>query len=584
MADGRWPMVRWPMPRPGRWWSGSQLRMCLSRADCQSRLAAQLRVAEHRLRGCRDSRERQGDHSGISTPAQVVDDDGRDASTYSVTCHFPDVGAYGLIPDAAVPPFRCHRTSRRVRPQERRACLSFHSHRHRILSVNSTHSSSSRFDSDTSTAADAKRCSTRRIESCARAAASRTCAERNSVAHWHSQPSLLHRRIRLSASRSHSSASAIGHRSYRDIASRHRTSGPSTSSDAILRASPWISSTSSTPNSAKPCCTPRAPADPRGRGIGKDARHHLSASRISSATAMPRRTKCWRSPSPTRRPARCASASRRCWATTRNGVWLSTFHSLCARLLRREAPHIGLSRDFVIYDSSDQVAVVKQASARARHRRQAGAAARGAGADQPGQEPDGRARRRCAARGTCATSRSPRSTRSTCRRCKESNALDFDDLLLKTVELFETSAQVRERYAQQVQVRDGRRVPGHQPAAVHADQAARRDPPQPGGRRRSGPVDLQVARRRPAQHPRLRERLRRRARSSASSRTTARRRSSSTRRPRSSSRTATARTSGSGPTARAARRSSTSAAATSSKRRTSSPGRSSRRERRTLTR
>ena len=46
---------------------------------------------------------------------------------------------------------------------------------------------------------------------------------------------------------------------------------------------------------------------------------------------------------------------------TAEGVWLSTFHSLCARLLRREAPKIGLSRDFVIYDSSDQVAVVKQA-------------------------------------------------------------------------------------------------------------------------------------------------------------------------------------------------------------------------------
>src|SRR5436309_9461416 len=42
-------------------------------------------------------------------------------------------------------------------------------------------------------------------------------------------------------------------------------------------------------------------------------------------------------------------------------VWLSTFHSLCARLLRREAPAIGLSRDFVIYDSSDQLTVVKQA-------------------------------------------------------------------------------------------------------------------------------------------------------------------------------------------------------------------------------
>src|SRR5215208_7711319 len=44
-----------------------------------------------------------------------------------------------------------------------------------------------------------------------------------------------------------------------------------------------------------------------------------------------------------------------------NGVWLSTFHSLCARLLRREAPHIGLSRDFVIYDSTDQLSVIKQA-------------------------------------------------------------------------------------------------------------------------------------------------------------------------------------------------------------------------------
>src|SRR5687767_8768085 len=43
------------------------------------------------------------------------------------------------------------------------------------------------------------------------------------------------------------------------------------------------------------------------------------------------------------------------------GTWLSTFHALCARLLRREAPKVGLTRDFVIYDSSDQMAVVKQA-------------------------------------------------------------------------------------------------------------------------------------------------------------------------------------------------------------------------------
>ena len=37
---------------------------------------------------------------------------------------------------------------------------------------------------------------------------------------------------------------------------------------------------------------------------------------------------------------------------TLTGSWISTFHALCARLLRREATAIGLPRDFVIYDSS----------------------------------------------------------------------------------------------------------------------------------------------------------------------------------------------------------------------------------------
>src|SRR6202162_3963110 len=41
--------------------------------------------------------------------------------------------------------------------------------------------------------------------------------------------------------------------------------------------------------------------------------------------------------------------------------WLSTFHSLCARLLRREAPSAGLPRDFAIYDTDDQLAAVKLA-------------------------------------------------------------------------------------------------------------------------------------------------------------------------------------------------------------------------------
>jgi DNA helicase-2/ATP-dependent DNA helicase PcrA len=42
------------------------------------------------------------------------------------------------------------------------------------------------------------------------------------------------------------------------------------------------------------------------------------------------------------------------------GVSLGTFHALCARMLRREAEQIGLSRDFVIYDEADQLSLVRQ--------------------------------------------------------------------------------------------------------------------------------------------------------------------------------------------------------------------------------
>jgi superfamily I DNA/RNA helicase len=40
---------------------------------------------------------------------------------------------------------------------------------------------------------------------------------------------------------------------------------------------------------------------------------------------------------------------------------LGTFHATCARILRREAPNLGISRDYVIFDSSDQLNVAKQA-------------------------------------------------------------------------------------------------------------------------------------------------------------------------------------------------------------------------------
>jgi DNA helicase II / ATP-dependent DNA helicase PcrA len=38
---------------------------------------------------------------------------------------------------------------------------------------------------------------------------------------------------------------------------------------------------------------------------------------------------------------------------TSSDVWVSTFHSFCARLLRREATHLGLPRDFAIFGDDD---------------------------------------------------------------------------------------------------------------------------------------------------------------------------------------------------------------------------------------
>src|SRR6185312_13877538 len=44
-----------------------------------------------------------------------------------------------------------------------------------------------------------------------------------------------------------------------------------------------------------------------------------------------------------------------------NGLTVGTFHSFCARVLRRDGEHIGIARDFTIYDDADQINTMKQA-------------------------------------------------------------------------------------------------------------------------------------------------------------------------------------------------------------------------------
>src|SRR3954468_10808548 len=119
-------------------------------------------------------------------------------------------------------------------------------------------------------------------------------------------------------------------------------------------------------------------------------------------------------------------------------MWVSTFHSLCARLLRREAPAIGLSRDFVIYDSSDQLTVVKQAlkdlQIEDSYVQPRAALSRISQAKNRMEGPDEMA-------GAAGWNRRDEQIAKVyahyLNALKECNALDFDDLLLKTVDVFE---------------------------------------------------------------------------------------------------------------------------------------------------
>ena len=126
--------------------------------------------------------------------------------------------------------------------------------------------------------------------------------------------------------------------------------------------------------------------------------------------------------------------------------WLSTFHSLCARLLRREALHAGLPKDFVIYDDDDQLAAVKLTMAtlkidddaltprnvlsRISHAKNHGKTAemiRAEAIDKNG--------RHVADIFTAYE-----------KQLKQAGALDFDDLLLRTVKLLRDVPSVREKW------------------------------------------------------------------------------------------------------------------------------------------
>lgn len=129
--------------------------------------------------------------------------------------------------------------------------------------------------------------------------------------------------------------------------------------------------------------------------------------------------------------------------------YMGTFHGICVRLLRQDGEHVGISRSFVIFDESDRQAAIKQASKqlmldeKAFPARVIGSlissaknelitpAEYGATAQSPAQK--------------AAAQVYPLYEKS----LKDASALDFDDLINRTVNLLKSQPEIRNKWQQQ---------------------------------------------------------------------------------------------------------------------------------------
>ena len=131
--------------------------------------------------------------------------------------------------------------------------------------------------------------------------------------------------------------------------------------------------------------------------------------------------------------------------------WISTFHSLCARLLRREAVHAGLAKDFAIYDDDDQLSAVKLAMGKLRIEDEA-LAPRNVLSRISYAKNQGRAPEQMRAEAFGPDARKVADIYAGYESLlKQSNAVDFDDLLLRTAKVLRDSAAVREKWQKRFQ-------------------------------------------------------------------------------------------------------------------------------------
>ena len=127
-------------------------------------------------------------------------------------------------------------------------------------------------------------------------------------------------------------------------------------------------------------------------------------------------------------------------------MWVTTFHSFCVRVLRIDIDRLGYDSRFVIYDEQDQNGIIKDIVSTQifDEKRMSKGLVRSmiSQAKNSGESPE----RFLLDSGTGMDDKLVEIYRAYQKKLKSSNALDFDDLLIKTVELFETCPDVLEKY------------------------------------------------------------------------------------------------------------------------------------------
>ena len=130
-------------------------------------------------------------------------------------------------------------------------------------------------------------------------------------------------------------------------------------------------------------------------------------------------------------------------------IWVSTFHSSCVRILRRHIDRIGYDTNFTIYDSDDSKSVMKEICKRLNidtkiYKERSLLAAISSAKDElvsPTQFA-----LQAAASSDFAKKKQAQVYQEYQAALQKNNALDFDDLIVKTVELLQTDPEVLAYY------------------------------------------------------------------------------------------------------------------------------------------